>query len=152
MGSVQIFTVALGPLTLACSRDFAGAYVLETGASRCAVSLDTASALASAGQCIRDRARIAVVTDKELKPGAVFQMDSNGLRVELGITDAGDGVYIEANSIRVTLDDVQSQDLLHGLGRLRADVDAVWATSAQPVQFNLTRAFVEDFVPAWAKD
>jgi hypothetical protein len=146
MGSIEVFRLELAALTLTCRRDFAGSYVLESDKFRSSMTIDAASALASAGERLRVRAQVAVATGNEMKPGAVFRRELPTARIEVGVTDAGDTVYVQVNDVRVQLDETQAEQLQFALGRLRDDVDAVYQVSAVPQQMNLTPGIVAAYM------
>jgi len=54
------------------------------------------------------------------------------VHVELGISDAGDSVYLEIGAARMALTDVQAQTLLLLLDRLGEDVAVIHRASEAP--------------------
>jgi hypothetical protein len=156
LGFIEIFKLQLsdfrGAVSLTCTRDFDGNYFLETEAFR--VRIENPDRLAFAGQRLRDRALIAEHAEQEMKSGAVWRRTlpaPAGGVVEIGVTDGGDAIYIQAGAIRIEPDAEQCGHLLFALGRLRDDVDTIHQASAAPQQLNLTPGIVDWYGgrPSW---
>jgi hypothetical protein len=145
MGSIQIFETRLANLVFACRRDFAGGYRLDVGAfSDVPLSVANARRLAGTAARIRGRAQSAVNRDGDMRPGPLYRKemptaDGAVCRVEIGITDAGDAVYIEIGDARVRLDETEAQDLLYALERLGDDVSSLDRFGGGAQQFILDR-------------
>jgi hypothetical protein len=159
MGSVSIFSLDFSGTKFACSRTFVGGYMLQAGSYTLSMTAGTASALASAGERIRGRARIAAHYDREMRSGATFRrdmvsVDGRAVRIEFGVADDGGGIYIEVGITRMTLTDAQSQLLLFTLDRLGADVASISQAggSAQPHQLNLIGPQTRGFAYPWETD
>jgi len=144
MGFIEVFNVKLsdfhGAVSLTCTRDFDGNYFLETEAFR--VRIENPECFAIAGQRLRDRALIAKQAGEEMKSVAVWRRTlpapASGV-VEIGVTDSGDAVYVQAGSIRIEPDAEQCGHLLFALGRLRDDVDTIHQASALAPQQLISR-------------
>ena len=72
-----------------------------------------------------------------MKAGATFRrdlraVDGRVVHVEIGVSDAGDSVYLEIGTTRMTLTDGKSQLLLAVLDQLAADVATVASATAGP--------------------
>lgn len=156
MGSVQIFALRLANLVFVCRRNFIGAYALDIGAFRdVPLSVDGARRLADTAARIRSRARVAVAKRGDMEPGALYRRElptANGAlcRLEIGITDPGDAVYVEIGEARVRLDEHEAQDLAFALEHLRHDVAVVHTASEPPRRsYSPGRDYVSRWLPYW---
>jgi hypothetical protein len=137
MGSIQIFSLDFSGTKFAVSRSFVGGYTLEAGDHVLSLTPAVADALAQGGARIRLKAQIAARSGREMKAGATFRrdllaVDGRTVRIELGVSDAGDSVYLEIAAARMTLIDEQAQILLFSLDMLGRDVSAVYRATAVP--------------------
>jgi hypothetical protein len=161
MGSVSIFSLDFSGTRLACSRDFTGGYHLEAGDFVVSMTLDAAAALAQGGAHIRLRAQVAAKLRREMKSGATFRrdlfaVDGRTVHIEIGVTDGGDGVFLEVGAGRMTLTDAQAQLLLAVLDQLGADVTTIRRASERPVpNFGVAQGMREALdrrLPPWARE
>jgi hypothetical protein len=137
MGTISIFSLEFSGLRFACSRDFTGAYSLQAGDFTVTMPPDGAGALAEGGGRIRMRAQVASQLRREMKAGATFRrdmlaVDGRTAHVELGVSDAGDSVYIEIGTARMALTDAQAAVLLAVLDQLGRDVTALYRATDGP--------------------
>jgi hypothetical protein len=144
MGSVQIFSLEFSGLKFACSRDFTGGYSLQAGDFVVPMTPDVAEALASAGAHIRLRAQVAAKLRREMKSGATFRrdlqvVDGRSVSISLGVTDGGDGLFLEVGTARMTLTDQQAQLLLAVLDQLGADVRTIYRATAGPPELSVAQ-------------
>jgi hypothetical protein len=128
----------------ACARSFDGAYRLQAGDFTVSMGPDGARALAEGGASIRTRAEVAKHFDRELKPGATFRrdllaIDGRVAHIEIGVVDAGDGLYIEIGTGRMALTDQQATLLLAVLDQLGRDVSAVYRAPAGPLDLTVVQ-------------
>jgi hypothetical protein len=156
MGSIQIFALEFSGTRFACSRDFAGSYRLQAGDYTVTMAPDGAGALAEGGASIRTKAKVAAHFGREMKAGATFRrdllaVDGRTVRIELGVSDSGDGLYIEIGTARITLIDQQAQLLLAVLDQLGADVSALYRATAGPEDTNVARG-LRGFSYPWETD
>jgi hypothetical protein len=132
MGHIEIFRVHIsdfhGALTLICSRDFAGCYLLESP-EIFKVQLANPDRLAAAGRRLQDAAKLALARKEAMQPGAVWRYEGV---IEIGINEAGDGVYVQAGALRIEPREEQLGQLQFALGRLHRDVDDLSRASAVP--------------------
>jgi hypothetical protein len=156
MGHIEVFRLRLsdfhGSLSLTCTRDFDGRYFLESETFR--VRIENPERLAFAGQRLRHGAMIAEQKGEAMKSGAVWRRTlpaPAGGVVEIGVTDGGDAVYIQAGAMRIEPDAEQCGHLLFALGRLRDDVDTIHQASSGPQQLNLTPGIRDWYLggPSW---
>jgi hypothetical protein len=161
MGTISIFALDFSGTKLACSRDFIGGYILQAGDFVVSMTPDAAAALAEGGARIRTKANVASHFRREMKPGRTFArdmlaVDGRVARIEIGVTDGGDGVFVEIGTARVTLTDVQSQLLLAMLDRLRDDVNAIRrASEPSGPDFGVAQGMREALdrrLPPWARE
>jgi hypothetical protein len=97
---------SFGSLDFSCVRDMAqGFYILSSRDHRCAISPDDASRLAGARALLQWRGRVAVAKNLPMKAGAVFKRTWASFTVEIGITVAGDTVYVQVGELRANLED-----------------------------------------------
>jgi hypothetical protein len=137
MGSIQIFSLEFSGLKFACARDFTGVYHFTVGDHAVSLVPDAARFLATGGENIRIRARVASQLHRDMKPGAAFRRTLQAVggptvHLEFGVVDASDGLYIEIGATRVALTDAQGQLLLAVLGQLGDDVSSVYRATAVP--------------------
>jgi hypothetical protein len=137
MGTISIFQLDFSGTRFACSRSFAGGYIMRAGEFTVPMTPAVAEALAQGGRFIRWRAQAAARSGREMKAGATFRrgllsVDGRTAHLELGVSDAGDSVYLEIGAARMTLTDQQAQTLLLLLDRLGQDVNAVHRASEPP--------------------
>jgi hypothetical protein len=154
VGSIRVFQLQIGRLSLTCSRDFAGHYVLETDAGRLVLPVEQASALANAGPRLQRRAKVAIKREEAMKEGPVFQRqlltpDGKEAHVEIGVDGGGDA-YLQIGDTRVCLDGEQGQYLLFVLARLRDDIHAIEVQAPQQADMtpSLSRAY-DQRLPWW---
>jgi hypothetical protein len=138
MGSISIFALEFSGTRFACSRDFTGGYALRAGEHVLPMTPDVAAALAAGGARIRTKANVASHFRREMKAGATYRrdllaVDGRPVHLELGVSDAGDSVYLEIGAARMALTDQQAQLLLFVLDALGADVNALHRASETPV-------------------
>jgi hypothetical protein len=144
MGSVGIFALEIAGTRFACARDFGGGYRLQAGDFTFTMMPDAAGVLAAAGGRIQLRAKVAAKFGREMRAGAVFarnllSTDGRTARVEIGIADSGD-VFLEIDTVRLTLDGQQAQVLLAVLGQLDRDVTTVQRAASEAQGPDLTVA------------
>jgi hypothetical protein len=145
MGSIQIFALEFSGTRFACSRDFAGSYRLQAGDFVVTMTPDGASALAEGGASIRTKAKVAAHFRREMKAGATYRrdllaVDGRVVHIELGVSDAGDSIFLEVGTGRMTLTDGQAQILLFSLDRLGGDVNALYrASSGGPQELTIVQ-------------
>ena len=158
MGTISIFALDFSGTRFAVSRSFVGGYILQAGDHTVPMTPDVAGALAGGGKRIRDRAKIAAYYKREMQSGATFRrdlraVDGRVVHVEIGIGDAGDSVYLEIGTARVTLTDQQAALLLAVLDQLAADVDTVASAAAGPPvpNFGIAQELRSVGVPRWAR-
>jgi len=156
MSQIQIFALEFSGTRFACSRDFTGAYHLQAGGFALPMASDTARALAEGGGRIRLRAQVAAHFGRELKSGATFRrdllaVDSRAVHVEIEVADAGNGIYIEIATARMTLTDQQAQLLLAVLDQLGADVTAVNRAAEVPQQLTVAQG-LRGWLYDWDRD
>jgi hypothetical protein len=110
MGTISIFALEFSGTRFACSRDFSGIYHLKAGDYTLSMVPDVAVVLADGGARIRLRAQVAAHYGWELKAGATFRrdmlaaVDGRTVHIEIGVADAGDGVYVEIGTARMMTD------------------------------------------------
>jgi hypothetical protein len=157
MGSISLFQLEFSGTRFACSRDFTGGYHLEAGDFVVSMTLDAAAALAQGGAHIRLRAQVAAKLRREMKSGATYRrdllaIDGRTARIEIGVTDGGDGVFLEVGAGRMTLTDAQAQLLLAVLDQLGEDVSTLYRASERPVpNFGVARG-LRGFSFPWETD
>jgi hypothetical protein len=156
MGTISIFGLEFSGVKFACARSFDGAYRLQAGDYVVSMTPDAAHALAEGGARIRTKAQVAKYFDRALKPGATFRrdllaVDGRVAHIEIGVTDAGDGLYIEVGAGRITLTDAQAATLLAVLGTLERDVAAIYRASAGPQDLTVAQG-LRGFLFPWEVD
>jgi hypothetical protein len=159
MGSISIFDLQFSGVKFAVSRDLVSGYCLKAGDFVVSMTPDVAAALAEGGARVRLKAQIAAHFRREMKSGATFRrdmlaVDGRTVTLSLGVSDAGDSVYLEVGAGRMTLTDVQSQLLLAVLGTLERDVSALHRASAGPQELTIVqelRGWLYDWErnPSW---
>jgi hypothetical protein len=117
---------------------------------------DAAAALAEGGARIRTKAEVASYFSREMKPGATFRrdllaIDGRTVHVELGVTDGGDGLYIEVGAGRMTLTDQQAATLLAVLDTLGRDVSTLHRASAGPQELTVAQG-LRGWIWPWEVD
>jgi hypothetical protein len=157
MGSVSIFQLDFSGTKFAAARDFTGGYTLRAGEFTVPMTPTVADALAQGGRFIRWRAQAAARSGRELKAGATFRrdmlsVDGRTAHLELGVSDAGDSVYLEIGAARMALTDVQAQTLLLLLDRLAEDVASVGRASEPPGLDLGVAAGLRGFAYDWERD
>jgi len=163
MGTISIFQLDFSGTRFACSRSFVGGYTLLAGDHTMSLTPAVADALAQGGRFIRWRAQAAARSGREMKAGATFRrdllsVDGRTVHVELGVSDAGDSVYLEIGAARMALTDVQAQTLLLLLDRLAADIASIQQAggAAQPEpNFGVAQGMREALdrrLPPWARE
>jgi hypothetical protein len=161
MGSISIFNLQFSSVKFACSRDLVSGFRLQAGEYVMSLTLAVAEALAQGGARVRLKAQIAAHYGRELKPGATFRrdmlaVDGRTVHIELGVSDAGDSVYLEVGAGRMTLADQQASLLLAVLDRLGADVNALHrASETSGPDFGVAqgmRAAMDWRLPPWARE
>jgi hypothetical protein len=138
MGTVSIFALEFSGVKFACSRDFTGGYTLLASDYTVSMTPARAGTLAGGGARIRALAEVAKFYGRGLKPGATFRrdlqaVDGRSVSISLGVTDGGDGLFLEIGSSRMTLTDQQAQLLLATLDQLGRDVSTLYRASERPV-------------------
>jgi hypothetical protein len=103
MGSISIFDLQFSGVKFAVSRDLLSGYRLEAGDFVVSMTPDAAAALAEGGARVRLKAQIAAHFRREMKSGATFRrdmlaVDGRTVRIEIGVSDAGDSVYLEVGA------------------------------------------------------
>jgi len=160
MGTISIFQLDFSGTRFACSRSFSGGYSLEAGGFVLSLTPTVADALAQGGRSIRWRAQAAARSGREMKPGATFRrdllaVDGRRMHLEVGISDAGDSVYIEIGAARMTLTDQQAATLLALLDRLAEDVNSIQQAGGSArlePNFGIAEGMRGLGVPRWADD
>jgi hypothetical protein len=144
MGSISIFDLQFSGVKFAVSRDLVSGYRLEAGDFVVSMTPDTAAALAEGGARIRTKANVASHFRREMKAGATYRrdllaVDGRTAHIELGVTDGGDGLFLEIGTGRMTLTDQQASLLLAVLGQLSADVSALYRASSGPQELSVAQ-------------
>jgi hypothetical protein len=161
MGSISIFDLQFSGVKFACSRDLLSGYRLEAGDFVVSMTPDAAAALAEGGARIRTKANVASHFRREMKPGRTFArdmlaVDGRVARIEIGVTDGGDAVYLEIADARMTLTDQQASLLLAVLDRLGRDVSALYrASEPSGPDFGVAQGMREALdrrLPPWARE
>jgi hypothetical protein len=155
MGHIEVFRLQLsdfhGALTLVCSRDFAGWYLLESpGVFK--VQLMNPDRLAEAGRRLQNAAALALALKEPMQTGAVWRYEGV---IEIGINDAGDAVYVQAAGLRIEPSIEQCGDLQFDLGRLHRDIDDVLrASTLRTIQTSIIEHMRDPELqtPDWARD
>jgi hypothetical protein len=148
MGHIEVFRLQLsdfhGALTLVCSRDFAGFYLLESpGIFK--VQLMNPDRLAAAGRRLQNAAALALALKEAMQPGAVWRYEGV---IEIGINET-DAVYLQAGALRIEPSVEQCGNLQFALGRLRQDIDDVSRASMPIVEHQRDPGLR---LPRWADD
>jgi hypothetical protein len=144
MGAISIFSLNFSGTKFAVSRDLVSGYRLEAGDFVVSMTPNAAAALAEGGARIRTKANVASHFRREMKPGRTFArdmlaVDGRVARIEIGVTDGGDGVYLEVGTARMTLTDAQAQLLLAVIDALGRDVAAIYRAAAGPPELSVAQ-------------
>jgi hypothetical protein len=137
MGSIQIFSLDFSGTKFAVSRNFTGGYTLQAGDYTVSLSPENALALAQGGATIRTKAKVAAYFRREMKAGVTYRrdllaIDGRVARIGIGVSDAGDSIFLEVVAARMVLTDQQAQVLLFSLDRLGDDVNAISRAAEGP--------------------